>query len=66
MRFLHSADWHLGRYLHGTSLLEDQAAVLDQFVELARGEKVDAVVIAGDVYDRSVSSPTSCGPAAPG
>lgn len=54
MRFLHSADWHLGRYLHGTSLLEDQAAVLDQFVELARTERVDAVVIAGDVYDRSV------------
>lgn len=54
MRFLHSADWHLGRYLHGTSLIEDQAAVLDQFVELARTERVDAVVIAGDVYDRSV------------
>ena len=54
MRILHTADWHLGRYLHGTSLLEDQALMLDQFVDLARHESVDAVVIAGDVYDRSV------------
>ena len=54
MKFLHTADWHLGRYLHGVSLLEDQAHILDQFVELASNEKVDAVVIAGDVYDRAV------------
>jgi exonuclease SbcD len=53
-RLLHTGDWHLGRYLHGVSLLEDQAHVLDQFVALASTEKVDAVVIAGDVYDRSV------------
>ena len=49
MKFLHAADWHLGRYLHGRSLLEDQAHVLEQFIELARDEAVDAVVIAGDV-----------------
>jgi DNA repair protein SbcD/Mre11 len=54
VRFLHTADWHLGRYLHGTSLLDDQAHVLETFVELARSEHVDAVVIAGDVYDRAV------------
>lgn len=54
MRFLHTADWHLGRYLHGTSLLDDQAHALDQLVDLARTERVDAVVIAGDVYDRAV------------
>ncbi|MBL0419939.1 exonuclease SbcCD subunit D [Ramlibacter sp. AW1] len=54
MRFLHTADWHLGRWFHGSSLLEDQAHVLDQFVELAARERVDAVVIAGDVYDRAV------------
>lgn len=54
MRFFHTADWHLGRYLHGVSLLDDQAHVLDQFVDLARSERVDAVVIAGDVYDRAV------------
>ncbi len=54
MKFLHTADWHLGRYLHGASLLADQAHVLDQFVALAISEQVDAVVIAGDIYDRSV------------
>jgi exonuclease SbcD len=54
MRILHSADWHLGRYLHGVSLIEDQAHILDQFVDLAVAEKVDAVVVAGDIYDRSV------------
>ena len=36
MRFLQTADWHLGRVLHGASLIEDQAHLLDQFVDLAR------------------------------
>ena len=54
MKFLHSADWHLGRQFHNVSLLEDQAHVLEQFVALAREQQVDAVVIAGDVYDRAV------------
>lgn len=53
-RILHTGDWHLGRTLHGVSLLDDQAHVLSQFVALARSERVDAVVVAGDVYDRSV------------
>jgi exonuclease SbcD len=54
MRFLHTADWHLGRVYHGLSLLEDQAHLLDQFVKLVRQSKPDVVLIAGDVYDRSV------------
>ena len=54
MKLLHTADWHLGRYLHGRSLIEDQAHVLDQLVALARERAVDAVVVAGDVFDRSV------------
>lgn len=54
MKFLHTGDWHLGRYLHGYSLLEDQAHVLAQLVALARDKAVDAVLIAGDVYDRSL------------
>lgn len=54
MRLLHTADWHLGRTLHGASLLDDQAHLLEQFVDLARREKPDVVVIAGDVYDRAV------------
>ena len=54
MRFLHTADWHLGRSFRQASLVEDQAHVLNQLVDLAIRERVDAVVIAGDVYDRAV------------
>ncbi len=54
MKFLHTSDWHLGRQFHNVSLLEDQACVLEQIVDIATQQKVDAVVVAGDVYDRSV------------
>lgn len=54
MRFLHTADWHLGRVYHGVSLLEDQARVLQDFIRLADEVRPDAILIAGDVYDRSV------------
>jgi exonuclease SbcD len=54
MRFLHTADWHLGRLFHGVHLTDDQAYVLDRFVELVRDVRPDAVVVSGDVYDRSV------------
>ena len=54
MKFLHTSDWHIGRQLHNHSLLDDQGHVLDQIVALAIDQKVDAVVIAGDVYDRSI------------
>ncbi|MCL2583556.1 MAG: exonuclease SbcCD subunit D [Streptosporangiales bacterium] len=54
MRFLHTSDWHLGRSLHRTSLREAQEAFLDHLVETARDEKVDAVLVAGDIYDRAL------------
>ena len=54
MRFLHSADWHLGRVHHGVSLLEDQAHLLREFVCLAAELRPDAILLAGDIYDRSV------------
>lgn len=54
MRILHTSDWHLGRLFHQVSLLDDQVALLDQVVDIARDRAVDAVVIAGDVFDRSV------------
>lgn len=54
MRLLHTADWHLGRQLYGQSLIEDQDHLLDQVVRLAIEERVDAVLIAGDVYDRAL------------
>jgi exonuclease SbcD len=54
MRFLHTSDWHLGRSLHRTDLREAQAAFLDHLVETARSCQVDAVLVAGDVYDRAI------------
>lgn len=54
MRFLHTADWHLGRLLHGLHLTEDQSYVLDQLIQITQEEKTEAVLIAGDIYDRSV------------
>lgn len=54
MRFIHTSDWHIGRQLHNQSLLDDQAHVLDQIVALAQQHRVDAVIIAGDIYDRSI------------
>ncbi len=53
MRILHTADWHLGRTLHGVDLGPAHAAFLDHLVEVVRSERVDAVVVAGDVYDRA-------------
>lgn len=57
MRILHTADWHLGRVFHGTSLLDDQARVLDEIFDITRAVQPDCVVIAGDLYDRTVPPP---------
>ncbi len=54
MRLLHTADWHLGRSFHGEGLLDAQAAAVDHLVAVAREERVDAVLVAGDVYDRAL------------
>jgi exonuclease SbcD len=54
MRFLHTSDWHLGRSLHRADLRAAQEKFLDHLVETARAEKVDAVLVAGDIYDRAV------------
>ncbi len=54
MRFLHTADWHLGKLLHGQHLTKDQAHLLDQVVGIVEEHEPDVVIIAGDVYDRSV------------
>lgn len=56
MRILHTADWHLGRTLHGVDLSGAHAAYLDHLVETVRSEAVDAVLVAGDVYDRAFPS----------
>jgi exonuclease SbcD len=54
MRLLHTSDWHLGRNLHREDLLPAQRAFVDHLVETVRTERVDAVLVAGDVYDRAV------------
>ena len=54
MKFIHTSDWHIGRQFHNVSLLDDQKHVLDQLIGYIEQEAVDAVIIAGDIYDRSV------------
>ena len=55
MRILHTADWHLGKLFYGDYLTDDQAYVLmEQLLPMIRNEGIDAVVLAGDVYDRSL------------
>ncbi|ELA8124030.1 exonuclease SbcCD subunit D [Vibrio parahaemolyticus] len=54
MKFIHTSDWHLGRQFHNVSLLEDQQAVLELLIQYIENNPVDAVIVAGDVYDRSV------------
>lgn len=57
MKVLHTADWHIGRTIRGRSRHEEQAAVLEEIVELARSEEVDLVLVAGDQFDTSSPSP---------
>ncbi|MFG2720468.1 exonuclease SbcCD subunit D [Streptomyces sp. NPDC048416] len=54
MRILHTSDWHLGRSFHRVDLLGAQATFLDHLVATVRDRGVDAVLVAGDVYDRAV------------
>lgn len=54
MKFIHTSDWHIGRQFHNASLLEDQKHVLNQLIEYIKKEDVDALIIAGDIYDRSL------------
>ena len=55
MRFLHTAEWHLGRIFYGQYLTDDQAHVLEnQFFSILKDEKIDGILLAGDVFDRAV------------
>jgi exonuclease SbcD len=54
MRFLHTSDWHLGRRFHGEDLIPAQSAFLDHLNDTARAENVDAILMAGDIYDRAI------------
>jgi DNA repair protein SbcD/Mre11 len=57
MRFLHTADWHVGKTLKGRSRLAEQEQVLREIVGIARAHEVDAVLVAGDLYD--TAAPTA-------
>lgn len=54
MKIFHTADWHLGKLVQGVYMTEDQQYILQQFVKAVETEKPDAVIVAGDLYDRAV------------
>ncbi|MFI5777977.1 exonuclease SbcCD subunit D [Nocardia sp. NPDC051570] len=56
MRMLHTSDWHIGRTFHGVDLLADQERSLESIAEIVAAERVEAVLLPGDVYDRSIPS----------
>ncbi len=61
MRFLHVADLHIGKRMYGVSLAEDQRHILSQVTRIIREEQVDALVIAGDIYDKAAPSAEAVG-----
>ena len=56
MKLIHLSDLHLGKRVNNFPMLEDQAYILDRILEIIDGEQPDAVLIAGDVYDKTVPS----------
>ncbi|MFC6285304.1 exonuclease SbcCD subunit D [Nocardioides sp. GCM10027113] len=54
MRILHTSDWHLGRSFHREGMLDHQATYVDHLLDVVERERVDLVVVAGDVYDRAL------------
>jgi DNA repair protein SbcD/Mre11 len=59
VRILHTSDWHVGKVLKGQSRTEDHLAALAAVVEVARAERPDLVIVAGDLYDSSAPTPDS-------
>ena len=53
VRLLHTSDWHIGRRFHQVDLLDQQVAFGEWLVEVVRSESIDAVLVAGDLYDRA-------------
>ena len=56
MKIIHTGDWHIGKIVNEYSMLEDQRYFLEKFIKLLEEEKPDVLLIAGDIYDRSVPS----------
>ena len=56
MKILHLGDLHLGKSVNDFSMIEDQKYILEQILKIVKKQKIDAVLIAGDIYDKSVPS----------
>lgn len=61
MRFIHLSDLHLGKRVNGFSMIKDQKYILEQIFHIIEGERPEGVLIAGDIYDRSVPSVEAVG-----
>ncbi|MTV82588.1 exonuclease SbcCD subunit D [Secundilactobacillus folii] len=59
MKLLHTADWHIGRRLHGFDLTDEQGNAFEQIEAIAKKEQVDGIIIAGDLYDRRLPAESS-------
>jgi exonuclease SbcD len=57
LRFLHTSDWHVGKAIRGRSRIDEHAAALDEVVAIAVDRRVDAVLLAGDIYEHRAPSP---------
>lgn len=54
MKIIHTGDWHIGKIVNEFSMIEDQKIVLEQLINIIKEEKPNALIIAGDLYDRSI------------
>lgn len=54
MKILHTGDWHIGKLVHGIHMTKDQKYLLEQLMDVIKQEKPDVMIIAGDIYDRSI------------
>ena len=60
MKILHTADWHLGKKLDRFSRIEEQRSVMEEIVQIADKQKVDVVIIAGDLFDNFTRGVSPC------
>lgn len=54
MKWIHIGDLHIGKQVHEFSMLNDQKYILNEIIDIAKKEQVDGIIIAGDIYDRSI------------
>ena len=56
MKFIHLGDLHLGKNVNDFSMIEDQRYILDQIIDIMEAQQADGILLAGDIYDRSIPS----------